>query len=393
MECDTDAIWQNQSGGLVNSTVRSNFPVTSELTYLDTAYDGPYPLAVVEAGEDFLERRSRGVAGRVRDWLEVLDEVRATIAELINAKPSEIAITTNTTEGTNIVATSLDLEPGDNVVWDDLSFPSNAVVWLNLERSRGVENRVVKNTDGAVTLADFERAVDRRTKVISISYVSHRNGYVYDVKGLADLAHAHGAYLHVDGIQAVGAIQVDVKSSGIDFLASGTYKWLLGPMGLAFFYVNEELLPKLDPLFGGFLQVTTWADDAHLYPREFHRSARKFETATVHFQGSYELRAALEYINSIGMDRIEEQVLRLSAKTWRGLNDLGFRMLTPAGPRSGIVSCAVDDEEKVERLLNDHGIVASINPGNELRFSPNFFNTEEEIDYLLSLLESVLGRQ
>jgi len=393
MECDTDAIRQNQSGGLVNSTVRSNFPVTSELTYLDSAYDGPYPLPVVEAGKDFLERRSRGVAGRVWDWLEVLDEVRATIAELINAKPSEIAITTNTTQGTNIIATSLDLEPGDNVVWDDLSFPSNTVVWLNLERSRGVENRVVKNTDGAVTLADFERAVDSRTKVISISYVSHRNGYVYDVKGLADLAHAHGAYLHVDGIQAVGAIQVDVKSSGIDFLASGTYKWLLGPMGLAFFYVKEELLPQLDPLFGGFLQVMTWADDAHLYPREFHRSARKFETATVHFQGSYELRAALEYINSIGMDRIEEQVLRLSAKTWRGLNDLGFRMLTPAGPRSGIVSCAVDDEEKVERLLNDHGIVASINPGNELRFSPHFFNTEEEIDYLLSVLESVLGRQ
>ena len=190
--------------------VRSDFPVTSELTYLDTAYDGPYPLPVLQAGQDFLEWRSRGVAGRVWNWLEVLDEVRATIAQLINAKPSEIAITTNTTQGTNIVATSLELQPGDNVVWDDLSFPSNAVVWLNLERSGGVESRVVKNRGGAVTVADFEQVVDGRTKVISVSYVSHRNGYVYDVKGLADLAHAHGAYLHVDGIQAVGAIQVDV---------------------------------------------------------------------------------------------------------------------------------------------------------------------------------------
>ena len=207
------------------------------------------------------------------------------------------------------------------------------------------------------------------------------------MNGLADLAHAHGAYLHVDGIQAVGAIGVDVKSSGIDFYTSGVYKWLLGPMGLAFFYVREELLPQLEPVFRGFLQVKKYGDDAHLLPVEFYETARKFETATVHFQGAFELKAALDYLNGVGMDRIEEQVLRLSSRVWQGMKDLGLELFTPPGPRSGIVTCVVDDGPAVGRLLKEKGIVASINVGKELRISPHFFNTEEEIDQLLSVLE------
>ena len=367
--------------------IRSDFPVTKQVIYLDTAYDGPYPLPVLEAGREFLERRARGAGGRVQDWLQVLEQAKVLLADLINARPGELAITTNTTQGTNIVATSLRFEPGDNVVWDDLSYPSNAVVWRSLESSRGVENRVLKNVGGAVSLAEYEKAVDGRTRIISVSQVSHRNGFVYDVKGLADLAHAHGAYLHVDGIQAVGAIAVDVKSAGIDFYTSGVYKWLLGPMGLAFFYVREELLPELEPVFRGFLQVEKWADDAHLLPQAFYETARKFETATVHFQGAFELKAALDYLNGVGMDRIEEQVLRLSSRVWQGMKDLGLELFTPPGPRSGIVTCVVDDGQAVGQHLKENGIVASINVGRELRISPHFFNTEEEIDRLLSVLE------
>lgn len=368
--------------------VRSDFPVTMELTYLDTAYIGPSPMSVLQAGKDFMAKRSRGIAGRLSEWLEAMDQVRGTVAKLINAKPEEVAFTTNTTEGTNVVATSLNLRPGDNVVWDDLDHPSNAVVWLNQQRIGGIENRVAKSKRGLVHLADFERLVDRRTKVISISHVSHQNGYVHDLQGLANLAHAHGAYIHVDAIQAIGAIRVDVKKTGIDFLTCGTYKWLLGPLGLAFFYVREELLPELDPLFGGALQVKRWADDSHLDPDELHESARKFECATLHYQGVYELRAALDYINEIGIDRIEEQVLRLSSKLWQGLADLGVPLTTPPGTRSGIVTCRVSDGQKIAQLLADKKIVATVRAGNQLRISPHFFNTEEEIDHLLTVLGS-----
>jgi cysteine desulfurase/selenocysteine lyase len=374
----------------MNAKIRSDFPVTEELTYLDTAYDGPYPVPVLEVGQEFLQKRSRGTGGRVPDWLEVLEQVREDLAGLIGAKRGEVAITTNTTHGTNIVVTSLRFEPGDNVVWDDLSFPSNTAVWKGLERSKGIENRVLKNKGGAVSLADYERVVDDRTRVISVSHVSHRNGYVYDLKGLADVAHAHGAYLHVDGIQAVGAIGVDVRSADVDFYTAGTYKWLLGPIGLAFFYVKEELLPELEPVHRGFLGVESWADDQHLVPGKFFETARKFETATVHFQGVFELKAALDYLSGVGMDKIEEQVLKLSSRVWRGMKGLGLPLFTPADPRSGIVTCVTGDGEAVGQLLRENNIVASINLGRELRVSPHFFNTEEEVDRLLSVLESRL---
>jgi cysteine desulfurase/selenocysteine lyase len=378
----------------MNRRVRSDFPVTQELVYLDTAYDGPYPLPALEAGKDFLEKRSRGTAGRVRDWLGVMDEVRGKIAQLINAKPDEIAIRTSTTEGTNIVASSLPLGPGDNVVWGSLAYPSNGLVWLTQGRKRGFENRIIDDQSGTLGLSDFEQRVDDNTKLIGVSHVSHRNGHVLDLRGLADLAHAHGAYLHVDGIQSVGAIEVDVQKAGVDFLTCGTYKWLLGPLGLSFFYVREDLLAQLESPFAGEMQASKWSDPLQKFsqgefPAQLHDTARKFEYATVHFQGLYELRAVLDYIQSIGMDKIEGQVLKLASRLWSGLEELGFELLTPPGTESGIVTCLVRDEQEVARLFEEKKIVASLKPGRQLRFSPSFFNTEEEIDHVLSVMEQL----
>ena len=376
----------------VNRQIRADFPVTQQLTYLDTAYDGPYPLPVLEAGKSFLKRRSEGTAGRVRDWMEVMDEVRHRIAGLVNARPSEIAITTNTTQGTNIVALSLALGPGDNVVWGSQEYPSNGLVWLTEAARRRFENRIIEDSKGALEVSDFERAVDEHTRVISVSHVSYRNGHVLDLRGLAELAHAHGAYLHVDAIQSVGAIQVDVKQTGVDFLTCGTYKWLLGPLGLAFFYVREEILPELESPYSGEMQARRWSDPNQTFPpgqfpAELHESARKFEYATVHFQGLYELRAALDYIQGIGIPEIEAQILKLSSKLWKGLDDLGFEMFTPPNTASGIVTCVVEDADRVARLLDDHKIVASLKAGKHLRISPHFFNTEKEVEHLLCVME------
>ena len=264
------------------------------------------------------------------------------------------------------------------------------MVWRGLEKSKGVENRVLRNRAGVVTVSDYEKAVDNRTRIISVSHVSHRNGCVYDLKGLADLAHAHGAYLHVDGIQALGAIDVNVKEAEVDFYTSGFYKWLLGRIGLAFLYVREELLSELEPVFRGFLQVKKWADDAHLLPQALYETARKFETATIHFQGAFELKAALDYLNGVGMGKIEQQVVRLSSRLWEGMGALDLRIFTPPEARSGIVTCLVDDGQAVRRLLDENGIVASVNMASELRVSPHFFNVEEEIEYLLSVLQAGL---
>jgi selenocysteine lyase/cysteine desulfurase len=322
----------------------------------------------------------------VPDWTTAGDEVKALLGRLLNSKPHEIAITTSTTEGTNIIANALGLGPGDSVVWDDLDFPSNAAVWFSHAQRIGIENRIVRSVEGRVELADFERVMDSSTRLVTVSHVSHTNGYVHDLRALANLAHNHGAYLHVDGIQAVGAIKVDVRETGVDFLTAGTYKWLLGPIGLAFLYVKEDLLPRLQPVYAGWRQVKAWPDALPVRPPEVHEDARKFELACVHYQGLYELRAALEYILAISMDRIEEQVLGLSSRVWTGLEGLGFHLNTPPGNSSGIVTCVLSDVEQTALALEEANIVATFRAGNQLRVSPHFFNTKDEVDCLLDVL-------
>jgi selenocysteine lyase/cysteine desulfurase len=371
----------------MNSAVRSHFPVTKKLTYLDTAYVGPPPVPVLQANQEFVERRSQGTAGRVADWVEVMEQVRCAVATLINSKPNEIAFSTNTSAGTNMVASALNLCPGDNVIWDDLEYPSNKLVWLHQQSTKGVENRIVSSQDGAVGVDDYARMVDNRTKLICVSHVTHRNGYRHDITRLANLAHSVGAYLHVDAIQAIGAIKVDAKNAGVDFLTCGTYKWLLGPIGLAFFYVREELLPALEPDRQGWMQVRTWASDPRHPAAEMYSSARKFESATLNFQGMYELRAALAFINEIGMDRIEQQVLRLSSKLRKGLAGLNADLITPPETRSGIVTCAVQNENRMAQLMAENRIITTVRDG-EMRISPHFFNTEKEIDRLLDVMAS-----
>jgi selenocysteine lyase/cysteine desulfurase len=190
-------------------------------------------LPVIRAGQQFLERRSRGAAGRVDTWCAEADAVRPLVARLVNATPEEIAFLSNTSEGTNIVAAAIDWRPGDNVVCDDLDHPTNLLIWRHYELAHEVEVRVVPNRGGAVEARDLARAVDDHTRVVSISLVAPNTGYLHDARALSNIAHARGAWLHVDAAQALGAIPVDVRASGIDCLTAGTYKWLLGPTGLA----------------------------------------------------------------------------------------------------------------------------------------------------------------
>src|SRR5262249_42696576 len=207
--------------------VRPDFPILENgRTYLNAAYITPCPRSVPAAGAAFLEAKStRPIT--VGEMLGKANEVRAQFARLINATPDEIGFVFATTEGENTVANNVPLNRGDNVVVDDLHYDGALVVHRELEKRRGIELRIVKHRDGLVTPADIARQVDARTRLISVSYVSSVNGLRHDVRALAGIAHAHGALLHVDAIQALGTFPVDVRADDMDFLCSGTYKGLL----------------------------------------------------------------------------------------------------------------------------------------------------------------------
>ena len=372
----------------MEKNIRSLFPVTRTSIYLDTAYMSPAPVSVLEASNAFLKKRSLGDTGRIDNWIAEMDQVALKFANLINAHPDEIALTTNTTEGTNIVANMLNLTTSDTIVWDELEYNSNKLVWLNQEKTRGAKNIIIKSLDGTVKLEDYFKAVTKNTRVISISLIAHNNGFRYDLKKLADLAHANGAYLHVDASQAVGAVKVDVKETDIDFLTCGAYKWLLGPNGLAFFYIRKDLIEKFNPVYQGWMQVEKWSDDPASPSAGLFHSARKFMTATQHFQGFYEMNEALKLIENIGILEIEEQNLKLSRILWEGINQLGYQLLTPPDTQSSIVAFTTKQAAEIENVFKKNRIIVTQRE-NLVRISPHFFNTEDEIKKVIDLLKPI----
>src|SRR5688572_2766096 len=275
--------------------VRADFPGLRDLTFLNTAYAGLIPRPVAEAARQWIDRRATR-SYTDGEMFARAEEARKVLAALIGAAEDEIAFISSATEGENIVVNSLDFKAGDNVVYDDLVYPSTPVIYQRLAETKGVEIRVVKSRNGAAPVEDFKKLVDARTRLISVAWINNNSGYRHDMKALAALAHSHGAYLYSDAVQFMGTGPVDLRAEGVDFCTSGTYKWLMAGFGVAVFYVRRELLDKINSASVGWRTPTSQSAQ--------HNSAKKLEYATLSFGDLYELDAALKYLRRVGLDRI-----------------------------------------------------------------------------------------
>jgi selenocysteine lyase/cysteine desulfurase len=366
--------------------IRRDFGVTQHGLYLNSAYITPVPRPVVETARAFAERKgSKPIS--LDEMLKKTDEVRGQVARLVGADPDEIGFLFSTSEGENIVAAALDLQPGENVVVDELHYNTTFVLYRHLEAARRIELRIVKQREGRVTSEDFARAVDKRTRLVSVAWVSHQNGFRHEMRPLADLAHAHGAILYTDAVQALGMFPANVREAGIDCLTSGTYKWLLGGYGVAPFFVRRELLERIRVDRLGALHVAKELG-GHRY--EIYRSAKKFEYATLPFAEVYQLGAALAYLERVGIDRIERHTVALAHELREGLQHLGFRLFTPPGNRSSIVSFHVDaNQVRPREVLEQRGVQVSFREkGSQIRVSPALFNTREDIRQFLEIAKT-----
>ncbi len=363
--------------------VRGDFPVVEEGVYLDSAYIAPSPTPTVDAVRAFLEAKTR-VPLRLGPMVEEADAVRRKFARLIGATEPEIGVLYATSEGENIVAQALDLGPEDNVVTDDLHFDTTYVLYQRLAEARGVEIRIVPSRDGAAPADAFADHIDARTRLVSVAWVSHQNGYRHDLAALAQLAHAHGAYLYADAIQGIGMLDLDVKEVGIDFLTAGTYKWLLAGHGVAPLYVREELLDLVVPDRYGHLHISEYLGE-HRY--RLYDDARKYGYASMAFESVYQLRAALDYLLRIGVKDIERHTVGLAHRLHEGLAAQGHAIWTPSGNQSAIVTFEHGrDVDTVQRSLDEARIKLSFKDGGaKLRASVALFNTAEEIDLLLDV--------
>ena len=246
-----------------------------------------------------------------------------------------------------------------------------------------MEVRVVKGRRGAVQLDDLENAVDDKTKAISISQVEWLTGARHDIMTFAKVAHEHGAYLVVDGIQATGALKIDVKRMEVDFYADGAYKWLVGCSGAGFLYVRKDIIPDLDPVQFGYRAV----EEHDIEEPKLKANAKKYELGEPSYLSTVGTKAAIEMLLDLGPTQIEARVLKLSQRLYDGLEHLSVKIISPREKemRSGVVSFATKDKEATFKLLKEKGFYLSLH-STGIRVATDFYNTEEEIDRLLTTL-------
>jgi len=363
--------------------VRSDFPVVEQSVYLDSAYITPSPLQAVEAAQAFAEAKARDPVS-LGGMLQETNLMRQRFATLISASEMEIGVLFATSDGENIVSRALDLKQGDNVVIDDLHYDTTYLLYQQLAEQRGLEVRIVNSEAGGAPVDAFAEHVDRQTRLISVAWVSHQNGFRHDLADLADLAHSNGAYLYADAIQGIGALDVDVRSTGIDFFTAGTYKWLLGGYGVAPFYVREELLERIGTDRFGSLNI---AEELGQHRFRVYDDARKYGYATMGFGSVFQLRAALDYLLRVGVPNIEAHTVSLAQQLNTGLVGQGHDVWTPKDNRSPIVTFRHHrDIALVRSTLEEAGIRISFKAeGEELRAGIALFNNSDDIDKLLDV--------
>jgi selenocysteine lyase/cysteine desulfurase len=375
--------------------VKDEFVVRDYEVCLNNARWHPMSRGARQAVIDYLDYKAHGVVTQQGLTSPASIVVRQSFAELIGAKPSEIALVNSTTAAENLIVSGLGLhQPGKgNIVTDALHFEGSLYLYQELAK-RGVDVRIVKPRGWQIDRDDLERAVDKNTRLVAISKISFINGFEHDVKAVCELAHAHGAYVYADAVQAVGCVPVNVRESGVDFLGSASYKWLQGDFGLGFLYVREDVLPKLERSQWSYRQTASY--DYHAFPGDpagpFPASYEQLETAAGYFEvGTYanSVLAALSYslpwIQKIGLARIQSHVLELNAKLRVEMPRLGFECITPEGARGTIIAFAVKDGAATAAKLKAKKVDVSLSPGR-MRVSPSIYNTMADVDALLDAL-------
>ena len=366
--------------------VRDDFPVVAHRTYLNSAYIAPVHRAVIAASQSHVEAKGNGSL-QVGALIRTNDNVRTQFARMINATPEEIGLLFSTGDGENVIANGLGLRPGDNVVVDDLHYTTEFVLYRALEASHGIELRIVKNRDGAVTAADFEPHVDKRTRIVSVAWVSNQNGFRHDMRPLADLAHAHGALLYADAVQAAGMIDLDVRAAGVDALCSGSYKWLMSEFGVAPFFVSRDTVDRIQSDRIGEFAVTRNDPDHHY---ELVKNASKFEGTSRSFGAVAQLQASLFYLERVGVPRIERHTVGLAQQLYAGLVQQGYRMFTPPENRSSIVTFYITKPAEAFRAAFNAAKTDVTVRNGQIRVSPALFNNADEIDHFLGITKKLV---
>ncbi|MFP4625958.1 MAG: aminotransferase class V-fold PLP-dependent enzyme [Natronomonas sp.] len=369
--------------GMTPTELRADVPALEETTYLNFGAHGPSPRYVVDAATSFLETHEYDSAGSnpYQTAYDEYDRARAKIADLLGSQPSEIALTESTTDGINRFAGAIKFEPDDVVVRTDLEHPAGILPWKRLE-ARGVEVRVVESTAGRIDTEAFADAVDGAT-LACFSAITWTHGTRLPVEELSDIARDAGTISLVDAVQVPGQTPIDVTDWGADVVVGAGHKWLLGPWGAGFMYIDREFADDLVPGSIGYRSVETPNDSEITYKP----GAPRFEIGSSSPMPHAGLVEAIEAIEDVGISRIEERIERLTHRLKDGIDD--ERLLSPRQFESGLVTIDVEDPEAtVERFAERGIVIRSLPTPDAVRVSVHAVSTGREIDAVLDALEN-----
>ena len=384
------------------NAIRAQFPITQNITYLNTGWSGPSPIAVVAAATDLLKLLSE--EGPTTPWvLQLLNETetaaRVAFARLLAAPADTITLTSNTTHGLNMVLSGMTWHAGDEVVTTNQEHPSGLVPLYQFREHRGMGVGIVSLSavdDEATILAKLEAAITPRTRLLLLSHILFTNGLRLPIAAINAMAHRHNVQVLVDGAQTAGHIPLDVVAWDCDYYAVPAHKWLMGPGGVGALYIRKELLPGLVPAHVTLHGALSYDAAGNFTPAP--ESAKKFELTTSNGALLASAVAAIEFIEEQGLEAIQARWEELTTYTRSGLEGVpGVTVTSPsAGPTaSALVTFTVDGWEPqplVQALWERGNIVARfvLEPPN-IRVSLALFNNEQEVDHLLATLRTIVS--
>lgn len=369
--------------------LRELFPITKRYNYLNHAAVSPLPLPTLQAIETQLKDVQENGSVNFQDWLDTKEEARRLLADLLGARPEQVAFLRNTSDALSTVANGLNWRHGDNIVTFRGEFPSNIYPWLRIRDVFGVEVRMCEERDGRVDFADLSKLVDHNTRLMAISHVQFASGFRMDLERLGRLVRQHDALLVVDTIQALGIVPIDVEAELVDVAAGASHKWLLAPEGVGYLYLSDRARERIQPTLVGWISVPK-PEDFQNFEQGWNQGTLAWETGTGQASLLYGLKASLELLTALGVTQtaryLEELTDDLCDRLQRGTYQIVSSRL--AGEKSQIVCIRPARGMSAMALyihLKKQNIITAPR-GDRLRIAPHVYNTPEEIHALVEAL-------